>query len=98
MNSIRFSRPGTGIASRRMFRLSRPVAVAGGCIAFFCTAAPGLAAAPPPSSAIGDSCLVGRWVETQETAPGIWTWNNELVPMRGLAGLVVTFSADCLVF
>lgn len=60
----------------------------------FCAFAPAALAAPsaaqPP---IGDGCLVGRWVETQQSAPGNWAWNGEIVGVSGLRGMVVTFTA-----
>ena len=46
-------------------------------------------AAPP----VGDSCLIGRWIGSKESAPGDWTWNNEVVAVSGLTGFVLTFSA-----
>lgn len=49
------------------------------------------AATPPP---IGDGCLVGRWIETKETAPGNWAWNGQIVAVSGLQGMVITFTAD----
>ena len=74
--------------------MRRLLAFAGACTAFLCTAALVSASPTPTPSAIGDTCLVGRWIESQETAPGIWKWNGEVVAMQGLAGAVVTFSAD----
>jgi eukaryotic-like serine/threonine-protein kinase len=55
-------------------------------------------ASPSPAPvAIGDSCIVGRWVEQNESAPGNWTWNNggpdEVIAVAGLQGLVISFSA-----
>ncbi len=60
-------------------------------------ASPSPSSAPPspsPSPAIGDPCLVGRWVEQKQTSPGNWTWNSERISVSGLQGLVVTYSAD----
>jgi hypothetical protein len=61
----------------------------------FCGLAVGAAAAvrpaPPP---IGDRCLVGRWVETLESAPGNWAWNGQVFAVSGLRGMVVTFTSD----
>ena len=70
-------------------KLLLAVAIAGICFCIFAPAAAN-ASAPP----IGDSCLVGRWVESKQTAPGDWAWNGHIVAVSGLAGLVVTFSAD----
>ena len=49
---------------------------------------------PMGAPVIGDSCLVGRWVEVGESAPGNWTWNGEVIAVSGLAGQVVTYAAD----
>ena len=58
------------------------------------TAVAALAAGTPTPPLIGDPCLVGRWVETRQTAPGNWSWNGEIVAVSGLRGMVVTFTAD----
>lgn len=59
------------------------------------------ATAPQTASAIGDSCLIGRWVERSYSAPGNWTWPEAgsptgppVIPATGLAGLVITYAAD----
>ena len=52
------------------------------------------AAVPKANPAIGDGCLVGTWVGTNESAPGNWTWNGELIAVSGLAGMLVTFKPD----
>jgi hypothetical protein len=46
------------------------------------------------TAAIGDSCLVGRWVGTNESAPGNWSWNNDVISVSGLSGLIITYSED----
>ena len=51
-----------------------------------------VAVASTPQPPIGDSCLVGRWVETQRTVPGNF-WQGQSFPVAGLPGFVVTFSA-----
>ncbi len=49
---------------------------------------------PLGASVIGDSCLVGRWLELGQSAPGNWTWNGEVIAVSGLAGQVITYSAN----
>src|SRR5215472_188894 len=49
-------------------------------------------AAVSHAPAIGDACLVGRWVDQKETAPGNWTWAGGVIPAAGLAGLVITYT------
>lgn len=46
-----------------------------------------------PAAALGDACLAGRWVDQGETAPGNWTWNNEVIAVSGMRGLVITYAA-----
>ncbi len=58
---------------------------------------PTTTASPPTtasaaSSAIGDTCIIGRWVEQVQT--GYFTANGQKVAISGQAGFVVTFSAD----
>jgi len=48
---------------------------------------------PSPSPAIGDACLVGRWVDQKQSAPGNWTWSNERIAVSGLQGFVITYTA-----
>ena len=69
-------------------------AAAGAGIALLLLAAPLSASSSPTPLALGDSCLVGRWLEVDESAPGNWTWNNEVIAMSGLAGLVLTFRSE----
>lgn len=77
-----------------MSRLKGVLAVAAAAIACCSFVPAGLAADSPPTSAIGDSCLIGRWVETQQSAPGNWTVGGQVVPVAGLGGMVLTFTAD----
>src|SRR5690348_4574077 len=75
-----------------MVRVLASIGAAGICL---CGLAVGAAAAGRPAPpAIGDRCLVGRWVETKQSAPGNWIVANQVVPVTGLAGMVVTFTAD----
>src|SRR3981081_2225161 len=53
-----------------------------------------IAATTPKPMAIGDNCLVGRWVQRTESAPGNWTWSDEVIAVSGLEGAVITYSAD----
>lgn len=46
------------------------------------------------SRGIGDECLVGRWLDKNESAPGNWTWNGETIAVSGSSGLVITFTSD----
>jgi hypothetical protein len=48
-------------------------------------------AAPPP---LGDACLVGRWIDRRSVDATDWTFNGQVVPVTGLAGFVLTLSAD----
>jgi hypothetical protein len=68
-------------------------AAAAAVIAFCSFATAALAAPSTPPPPLGDSCLVGRWVETQQTRPSNF-WQGQSFPVAGLRGLVVTFSAD----
>jgi hypothetical protein len=47
---------------------------------------------PSQSPAIGDACLVGRWVEQKESSPGNWGLPTGRIAVTGLAGLVITFA------
>jgi hypothetical protein len=65
------------------------------------TSAPGTpqpVATAQAAVAIGDSCLIGRWVLQKDSSPGNWTWNNggpdEVIAVSGQQGLVTTFSPD----
>lgn len=50
---------------------------------------------PSPPPAIGDACLVGRWVETKQYSPGNFgQGTGERFEVTGLEGLVITYSAD----
>jgi hypothetical protein len=75
-----------------MVRVLASIGVAGVCLCGL--AVGGLAAGRPAPPAIGDRCLVGRWVEKQQFAPGNWAWNGEVIAVNGLHGMVVTFTAD----
>ncbi|HEV2474967.1 MAG TPA: FGLLP motif-containing membrane protein [Candidatus Dormibacteraeota bacterium] len=75
-----------------LLRVVASIGVACFCLCGLATAA--LAAGTPTPPLIGDRCLVGRWVETRQSAPGNWTVGNQVVPVAGLAGLVITFTAD----
>jgi len=61
-------------------------------------AACGEAAAPSPSPspvALGDPCLVGRWVETKQFSPGNYgLGTGERFTVTGLEGFAITFAAD----
>jgi hypothetical protein len=61
-------------------------------------AACGETAAPSPSPspvALGDRCLVGRWVETKQFSPGNYgLGTGERFTVTGLQGFVITFAAD----
>src|SRR5690348_14464128 len=75
-----------------MVRVLAAIGAAGMCL---CGLAVGAVAAERPAPpAIGDRCLIGRWVETKQSAPGNWTVANQVVPVSGLADMVVTFTAD----
>lgn len=76
-----------------MTRLKLLLAMAGAAGLLHATAV-SISAATPSPPAIGDPCLVGHWVLTQETAPGNWTWANEVIAVKGLAGLTIDFTAD----
>ncbi|HKW07334.1 MAG TPA: FGLLP motif-containing membrane protein [Candidatus Dormibacteraeota bacterium] len=73
---------------RAASKLLLTVAIAGICL---CTFAPAAATASAPP--IGDSCLVGRWVETQRVVPSNY-WQGQSFPIAGFRGLVITFNAD----
>ena len=73
-------------------RLLRSLFVTG--IAICALAPAAVAAAPASPPPIGDTCLIGRWVETRQSAPGNWTVSDQVVAVTGLAGLVITFTAD----
>ncbi len=61
-------------------------------------AACGETAAPSPSPspvALGDTCLVGRWVETKQFSPGNFgLGTGERFTVTGLEGFVITFAGD----
>ena len=61
-------------------------------------AACGETAAPSPSPspvALGDNCLVGRWVETKQFSPGNFgLGTGERFTVTGLEGFVITFAGD----
>jgi hypothetical protein len=51
--------------------------------------------APSPTPAIGDACLVGRWLETKQYSPGNFgLGTGERFEVTGLEGLLITYSAD----
>jgi hypothetical protein len=69
------------------------LAAAAAVVAFGSLATAAYAAPSKSVPPIGDSCLVGRWVETRQAVP--WNyWNGQSFPVAGLSGLVVTFGAD----
>jgi hypothetical protein len=43
---------------------------------------------------IGDTCVVGRWVDQLTDDSGDWTFNNEPVRVTGMQGFAATFSTD----
>jgi len=55
------------------------------------SASPSPSPTPPP---IGDVCLVGRWIDQRSVNQTGWTFNGKVVPVAGLAGFVLTLSAD----
>ena len=52
---------------------------------------PAAKATKPP---IGDSCVVGRWVDQLTDDAADWTFNNEAVRVTGMQGFAATFSTD----
>jgi hypothetical protein len=46
------------------------------------------------SVALGDPCLVGRWIERERRDANGISLNNQPIPTKGLAGFVITFSAS----
>jgi hypothetical protein len=77
-------------------RLAGLATAAMGAIAVCIGLAPSdaIAATSPKPTAIGDNCLVGRWVQHKESAPGNWTWSGEVIAVNGLEGAVITYSTD----
>jgi hypothetical protein len=47
-----------------------------------------------PSPAIGDSCVVGRWVDQLTDDAADWTFNGQDVHVTGMQGFTATFSTD----
>jgi len=69
-----------------------------GLIVAACGPVGGDTASPSPSYAsvaLGDGCLVGRWVEQKQLSPGNYgQGTGERFTVTGLAGLVITYAAD----
>ena len=76
----------------------KPLVIARLILLGLLVAACGETAAPTPSPspvALGDRCLVGRWVETKQFSPGNFgLGTGERFTVTGLQGLVVTFAAN----
>jgi hypothetical protein len=50
---------------------------------------------PSVPPALGDGCLVGRWIETKQYSPGNFgQGTGERFEVTGLEGLVITYTAD----
>jgi hypothetical protein len=48
----------------------------------------------PAAPAIGDACLVGRWILDQENNRSGWSYSNIPVSVSGLHGAALTLAAD----